>query len=197
MTALPEPGTPVVVVLRSPEPVQWQGVLVALRDASLAIRVTNPPAAWNSMLPYSVICGVPGSRFMAPANFVAHNGSVAAFKITTRWKPLDLRKAPRFSTDLSCEVRSVLGSSRQTGRIIDISAGGAAVALDAKPGGSQVEIGIWANGYGAHMLCDVVGSSVVGEDTILRLRFAEMSAPQAAFVRQLVGQLLEAESEAS
>ena len=197
MSALPEPGMPVVIVLRAPEPVQWQGELVALRDASLAIRVNAPPAQWNSMLPYAVICGVPGSRFSAPAVFVANNSSVAAFRMTAKWKPLDLRRAPRFSTDLKCEVRSVLGNSRQMGRVIDISTGGAAVALDTKPGGSQVEVGVWANGYSAHILCDVVGSSEVGSETVLRLRFKDMTPPQAAFIRQLVNQLVEAEAQAS
>lgn len=188
---------PVVIVLRGPEPVQWQGELVAIRDASLAIRVTAPPASWNSMLPYSVICGVAGSRFSAPAHFVANNATVAAFRVTAKWKPLDLRRAPRFATDLKCEVKSVLGNSKQMGRVVDISAGGAAVAVDARPGGSLVEVGVWANGYSAHILCDVVGTGDGGTETVLRLRFRDMTPPQAAFIRQLVHQLMEAEAKAS
>ncbi len=197
MRALPEPGTPVVLVLRSANAVQWQGVLIALRDGAMAIRVKDPPQSWDTTLPYAVICGVPGSRTTAPATLVARNGDVAAFKVTGRWRPLDLRRARRFATDLSCEVKSVLGNSKQTGRIVDISAGGAAVSLESRPGGSQVEIGIWANGYAAHLLCDVLGSSNPGNHTVLHLRFRDLTAPQAAFVRQLVGQLTEAESQAS
>jgi hypothetical protein len=193
----PEAGMPVVVVLRSTEPQNWQGEIVALRDASLAIRVTNAPGSWNAMLPYVVICGTPGSRFSAPANYVARNGDVAAFKLTSRWKPLDLRRDPRFATDLKAEVRSALGNSRQMGRIIDISAGGAAVAVDTRPGGSQVEIGIASNGYAARFLADVLHTNEVGSETILHLRFRDMTPPHRAFIRQLVAWLIETEARAS
>ena len=197
MSVTPEPGAPVVVVLRSSEPVQWQGEIVALRDASLAVRLPKAPDSWNSLLPYMIICGQPGSRFTAQASFVARNGDVAAFKLTSRWKPLDLRRDQRFSTDLRAEVRSVLGSSRQDGRIIDISLGGAAIAVETRPGGSQIEIGMAANGYGARLLCDVLSSSEVGSDTVLHVRFRDLTPPQHAFIRQLVAGLLQATVKAS
>lgn len=197
MSEMPEPGMPVVIVLRAPEPQQWHGKIVALRDASLAIRVATPPAHWNSMLPYAVICGAPGGRFTAPARFVANNATVAAFKIAADWRPLDLRRSPRFATDLKCEVRSILGNSRQAGRVIDVSSGGAAVAVDTKPGGSRVEVVIWANGYTATVLCEVVGTVEAGTETVMRLRFKDLTPPQAAFVRQLVQRLIEAEARAS
>jgi hypothetical protein len=95
-------------------------------------------------------------------------------------------------------VRSVLGSSRQEGRLIDVSFGGAAVALDSRPGGSQVEVGLWADGYGARLLCDVVSSNTgPSGETLLHLRFREPSAPQQAFIRQLVALLIETSAEAS
>ena len=188
---------PVVVVLRSPQPVQWQGEIVALRDASMAVRVVNAPPSWEPMLPYTVICGMPGSRLTAGAAFVARNGDVAAFKLTARWKPLDLRRDHRFATDLQAEVRSVLGNSRQQGRIIDISLGGAAVVVGAKPGGSQVEVGIAAQGYAARLLCDIISSAQAGEETVIHLRFRDLTPPQQAFIRQLVGWLVEVEAQAS
>lgn len=197
MSVTPEAGMPVVVVLRSPQPIQWQGEIVALRHASLAVRVTKAPGAWNSMLSYVVICGSPGSRFTAEANFVARNGEVAAFKLTSRWKPLDLRRDPRFATDLRAEVRSVLGNSRQDGRIIDISLGGAAVAVETRPGGSQLEVGIAADGYAARILCDVLSSSQAGAETILHLRFRDLTPAQQAFIRQFVATLVQAQSKAS
>lgn len=197
MSVTPEPGTSVVVVLRGPEPVQWQGEVVALRDASLAVRVVKPPQSWDSMAPYVVICGNPGSRFTAEAHFVARNADVAAFKLASRWRALDLRRDPRFNTDLKAEVRSVLGNSRQEGRIIDVSMGGAAVAVETRPGGSQVEVGVAANGYAARILCDVLSSSQVGTETILHLRFRDMTPPQAAFIRQLVAALVAAHAKAS
>ena len=197
MSATPEPGMPVVVVLRSPQPVQWQGELVAVRDAALAIRVARAPESWDTMLPYYIICGTPGSRFKAPANFVARNGDTAAFKLESSWRALDLRRDPRFSTDLAAEVRSVLGNSRQPGRVIDISLGGAAIATATKPGGSQVEIGITAQGYSARVLCDLLSSSQVGSETVLHLRFRDLTPPHQAFIRQLVSWLTEANAQAS
>jgi hypothetical protein len=197
MNVVPEAGMPVVVVLRAAEPVHWQGEIVALRDASVAIRVANAPAGWNPMLPYVVICGTPGSRFSAPATYVARNSDVAAFKLTSRWKALDLRRDPRFATDLKAEIRSVLGNSRQQGRIIDISAGGAAVAVDTRPGGSQVEVGIATNGYAARITADVLHTTQVGSETVLHVRFRDMTPPHQAFIRQLVAWLIENEAKAS
>jgi hypothetical protein len=197
MSATPEPGMPVVVVLRAPQPIQWQGELVAIREASLAIRVTKAPEEWDSTLPYFVICGTPGSRFKAPVSFVARNGAVAAFKVQSRWQALDLRREQRFVTDMTAEVRSVLGNSRQPGRIIDISLGGAAIATETKPGGSQIEVGINAQGYSARVHCDVISTSQSGTETVLHLRFKDLTPPHQAFIRQLVGWLVESDAMAS
>jgi hypothetical protein len=194
MSVMPEPGMPVVVVLRSADPKQWTGEVVALRDSSLAIRMPAAVDSWNAALPFMVICGEPGGRFSAPARFVARKDAVAAFKLLARWKALDLRRSPRFTTDFKAEVRSVLGTSRQSGRVVDISAGGAAVAVDQRPGGNQIEVGITANGYSARIVCDVLHTSEVGTETILHVRFHEMSAPHQAFIRQLVASLIEAEA---
>ena len=183
-----------VVVLRPSPPVQWQGVVVALKDTSLAIRLHEPPASWDAEQQYLVISGIPGSRVSAHTRFVATNGAAVAFRLTSRWKQLDLRSSPRFATDLKAEVRSVLGSSRQPGRVVDISLGGAAVAVDARPGGSQIELGIAANGYSARLVCDVLNISQAGAETVLHVRFHEMSAPHQAFVRQLVASLVDAEA---
>jgi hypothetical protein len=161
------------------------------------VRVTKAPDSWNQLLPYVIICGMPGSRSTAEASYVARNADVAAFKLLSRWKPLDLRRDPRFSTDLQAEVRSVLGSSRQPGRIIDISMGGAAVAVESRPGGSQLEISVATNGYAARILCDVQSSSQAGTETVLHLRFRDLTPPQQAFIRQLVAALVQSQARAS
>jgi len=191
------PGPPVVVVLKSSPPQQWQGEVVALRDGSIAVRVPNPPAPWQSDARYVLISGVPGSRLSAAARLIASNGGAVAFRLLTEWKPLDFRRDARFSTDLTAEVRSVLGNSRQPGRVIDISVSGAAVAVDARPGGSQVEIGIWANGYSSSLVCDVIGHVEGDAETTLRLRFVSPTPPQQAFLRQLVASLMEQDEQAS
>ena len=72
-----------------------------------------------------------------------------------------------------------------------------AVVLDAKPGGSQVEVVIAAQGYAARLLCDIISSAQAGEETVIHLRFRDLTPPQLAFIRQLVGWLVEVEAQAS
>lgn len=194
MSAVPPPGTPVVVVQRTASPRQFQGELIAFRDGSMAVRVAAGPATWDPATPYSVIWGAPGSRSICNVAFVASKDSAVAFKAVSALKAIDLRRDQRFNFEINVEVRSVLGTSRQSGRLMDISAGGAAVAVDAKPGGSQVEIGLQANGYSARLLCDVVNTHVSADQTVLHLRFKDLSPPQQAFVRNLVGRLIESEA---
>lgn len=131
---------------------------------------------------------------MAHATFTARKDNVAAFRMTSNWKQIDLRKDHRFDLDLVAEVRSVLGNSRQVGRLVDISVSGAAVAVDSRPGGSQIEVGMRVNGYSARLLCDVISSTGSDDHTVLHLRFRDMTPPQLAFVRQLVGHLMEREA---
>lgn len=190
----PPPGTPVVVVQRTGVPKQWQGELVAFRDATLAVRMSGWPQSWDPAVPYSVIWGAPGSRSICNAAYVASKGEAVALRVTSALKSIDLRKDTRFSVELVAEVRSVLGNSRQQGRLIDVSAGGAAVAVDSRPGGSQIEIGLQANGYAARLLCEVVNTSTSGEQTVLHLRFKDLSPPQQAFVRNLVGRLVDSQA---
>lgn len=194
MSAVPPPGTPVVLVQRTANPRQFQGELIAFRDGTMAVRLADGPRTWDPATAYSVIWGAPGSRSICNVSFVACKDSAVAFRTVSALKPIDLRRDQRFNFELNVEVRSVLGTSRQTGRLIDISAGGAAVAVDARPGGSQVEVGLQANGYAARLLCDVVNSHDSGDQTVLHLRFKDLSPPQQAFVRNLVGRLVESQA---
>lgn len=193
----PGTGESVLVVLHAARPIQCQAVLIAARENSIAVRVDGAPESWARGTAVSVIHGPRGQRYSAAAALVARTGDVLAFKLTTPWRPLDGRRAPRFETDLKAEVRSVLGNSRQEGRLIDISLGGGALLVPARPGGSQVELGLWTNGYGAHLLCEVVGATPHDEETLLHLRFKDLSPPQNAFIRQLIARLAEADSAAA
>ncbi|MEO8541517.1 MAG: PilZ domain-containing protein [bacterium] len=188
---MPPPGTPLVVVQRTAQPKQWQGELIAFRDATLAARITGGPPSWDSAPAYSLIWGTPGSRSMCNATFVANNGTAAAFRVTSAIKAIDLRRDTRFNLELNAEVRSVLGGSRQQGRLVDISSGGAAVAVESRPGGSQIEIGLQADGYSARLLCEVLSTTTSDSQTILHMRFRDLTPPQQAFVRNLVGRLVE------
>jgi hypothetical protein len=145
-----------------------------------------------------LILGVPGSRTFAICSFVAAKTDVAAFRINTHWRPLDLRKDRRFQTDLQAEVRSVLGTSRQPGRLVDVSLGGLAVAVESRPGGSQLDVNLWNGGYSALVPCELVRATPNEKgQTVLHLRFRDLTPPQQAFVRQFVASLMTAEGEAS
>lgn len=184
------PGKPLSIVRRSDPPEQWAADIVAVRDDSVALRLTSPVTAWDPEQMYLLICGVSGSRHVAPATYFAHRNTAVAFKLRGPWKPLDLRKDKRFQVDMQVEVRSVLGSSRQTGRLVDISMGGLAVAVETRPGGNQLEVRLWSGGFSAQVVCDVVRATHQDGRTVLHLRFSELTPPQAAFVRQLIDMLM-------
>jgi hypothetical protein len=198
MATIVEPGTALTVVRRSSPPQQWTASVVVSREDSIAARVNAPPAAWDADFPYMLILGVPGWRTFAICSFVAAKNDVAAFRINTHWRPLDLRKDRRFQTDLQAEVRSVLGTSRQPGRLIDISLGGLAVAVESRPGGSQLDVNLWNGGYSAMVPCELVRATPNDNgQTVLHLRFRDLTPPQQAFVRQFVASLMSGEGEAS
>jgi len=194
MSVMPPVGTAVVLVQRSAPPLQWQGELVAVKGTTLAVRLNTGAGSLDATNGFSIIWGAPGSRKLCQVTVVASNDRAVALKLASMPKQIDLRRDERFRLELNIEVRSVLGNSRQQGRLIDISAGGAAISVDARPGGSQVEIGVHANGYGARLLCDVINAREEDDQTVLHLRFKDLSPPQQAFVRNLVGWLVEAQA---
>lgn len=190
-------GKPLTIVRRSDPPAQWPADIVAVRDDSVALRLAEPEAPWDPGAVYMLICGNSGSRHVAPAAYFAHKNGAVAFKLRGPWKALDFRKDRRFQAELQAEVRSVLGTSRQPGKLIDISMGGLAVAVEVRPGGAQVEVRLWASGFSAQVVCDVVRATEGDDGTVLHLRFHELTPPQTAFVRQLISSLMAEEQQAS
>jgi PilZ domain-containing protein len=182
-------GTPLVVFQRETPKVQWTGVVVAARSGGCAARISSPPQ-WDAAAQLMLIAGTPGKRWVASGRFAAAQGEVVGFSLVSSWQPFDLRKSPRVSADLQAEVRSVLGQSKQPGRLIDISAGGMAVSVATKPGGSALEVAIWANGYAAQLPCEVISSNQADGGVVLHLKFQPLSPPQQAFVRQVVATLM-------
>lgn len=198
MASVVAPGTPITIVRRSSPPEQWTAAVVVGREDSIAARVTNPPAAWQPDVSYMVIQGAQGSRTFAICSFVAAKNDVAAFRFATHWRPLDLRKDRRYPADLQVEVRSVLGTSRQPGRLVDISMGGLAVTVETRPGGSQLEVNLWNGGYSASVPCELVRPTPAANGhTVLHLRFRDLTPPQQAFIRQFISSLQAAQGEPS
>ncbi len=192
-----EPGMQITVVRRTEPPAQWVADIVAVRGDSVALRMRDEEPPWSADSSYLLICGKPGKRSLAPASYFAHKNTAVAFKLRGPWKPLDLRKDKRFQADMQVEVRSVLGSSRQPGRLVDISMGGLAVAVDSRPGGNQIEVRLWSGGYSAQVMCDVVRATAAEGTSILHLRFSDLTPPQAAFIRQLIAGLVTESAQAS
>lgn len=184
------PGSVVTIVKRSTPPEQWSATVVVSREDSIAARAASPPAAWDPGHPYMISFGPQGARFYAICSFVASKDDVAAFRLTTPWRQLDRRARRRHAVDLPLEVRSVLGSSRQPGQLVEISLGGLAIRVPALPGGSQLEVNLWNGGYAATVPCERIRAEEAPQGGhILHLRFRDLSPLQNAFVRQFIASL--------
>ncbi|KAA0237476.1 PilZ domain-containing protein [bacterium] len=194
-------GAPVLVIQPGGEPpLQVRGVALTGIGPVLAVRLESP---WPGMPggEVALIAGEPGARIVARGRLLEARASVASIEITAPWKHVDRRRGQRFATELEAEVRSVLGQSRQKGTITDVSLTGMAVVTAAKPGGREVAIVTQAGAYSATLPCELVQASRSGEGVTLHLKFRELTAAQAAFVRNLVAaaqsRLLHERSEAS
>ncbi|WP_322796489.1 PilZ domain-containing protein [Tepidiforma sp.] len=197
MERQPGPGTPVTVVRRGDPPAQWAGEIAAIREGGVAVRVVDGPAEWDAGARYSVVALAEGAKLVLAAAYLARNERAVAFRALGPWQRLEQRRHPRYPVDLRAEVRSVLGNSRQGGRVVDISLGGMAVRVPARPGGRQVRVGVTAGVYSSELLCTMVGTEEQADGVLLRLAFAELLPTQRAFVRQLIAGLEEASRRAA
>ena len=189
MAQFPVPGTPVTVVLRSTQPAQWAGEVAAVRDGGLAVRIDGAMPAWDPDAEY-VLVALDGTRRMTQrAAYIGHTERAVAFRSLGPWQQVYRRQYPRYRAEYRVEVRSVLGSSRQDGRMVDISMGGMAVRVPSRPGGRQVQVRVWAGAFSSELLCAVVGAEEQDGEVLLRLQFVELLPAQRAFVRQVVEEL--------
>ena len=184
---LPQAGSnPIVVVdAASKPPKQSVGAVVTSRELLIAARFPDG-TSFAEGRSFLLINGQLGSRTVARGHWVRSEGSVAVFRLEAAFAPFDARKAARIPTNLLIEVRSAIGGSRQPGTMVDVSQGGMAVVVDAKPGGKSIFVVLAADGYSATLPCETVGAREQGEQTLLHLRYEELTASQTAFVRHLV-----------
>jgi hypothetical protein len=177
----------VVVAVRVGQvpPQQCGGVIVTSHALVLAARFPEgaPFADGESVL---LLQGALGERQVARANWMRTQDDIAVFRLKAPFKPFDARKDGRIPAEFRAEVRSVIGGSRQSGLILDVSHGGLAVAVGARPGGKAIQVVVGANGYSATLPCEMMGTTQQDEYTILHLRFDSLSLSQQAFVRQMV-----------
>lgn len=197
MSEFPKPGTPVTVILRAGAGPQWRGEIAAVRDGGLAVRVAGEMPAWDGRAVYVIVAQRGTERLRLEGVYIGHTGSAVAFRALGAWQPVNRRAHPRFAAGYRAEVRSVLGTSRQDGQLVDISLGGAAVRVESRPGGRQVLVRVYAGAFSSELLCDVVGADEGNDGTVLHLSFAELAPAQRAFVRQIVEELSGQERQAS
>jgi len=183
------PGTPVVVMQRSVSPpVQHQATLASTRELVVALRLASP-TVFHSGEDVLLVAGELGARKVVSARFAMVRDDVAVFRMLREWQDFDPRAHPRLPADITAEIRSVLGTSRQSARVIDVSLGGLGVEVATKPGGREMEVHLTVEGFAARLPCEIVNAESTDGGVLLHLRFAELTPVQHAFVRNMVGSL--------
>lgn len=191
-----EAGASVVVMLAAVRPPELRPASVlACRGERIVVRFESGFGVELDAIAL-VIHGTLGHRLVARAQCSGTKEGVYAFRIISAWQPFDGRLAPRYSMALPAEVRSVLGSSRQAGQLLDISLGGASVVVPTRPGGKSVDLGLTSGGFASRLPCEVVGTTERDDSVILHMRFEALAPPQTAFLRRLIA-LAESELAAS
>ncbi len=185
------------VILRSPEAVQWPGEVAAVREGGIAVRLAGEMPEWDPAATYALVALHGNVRMTQLAAYIGHSQRAVAFRSLGPWEPVYRRKYPRYRADYRVEVRSVLGNSRQDGRMVDISMGGMAVRVGSRPGGRQVQVRVWAGAFSSELLCMVVGSEEEEAGVLLRLQYVELLPAQRAFVRQVIEELAGPEAAAA
>ncbi len=183
------PGTPATVVLREGGGRQWTGDIAAVRNGGLAVRLQGELPAWDARAVYLIVVRRGEERWRLAAAYIGQSGNAVAFRALGDWQPMDRRAHPRFTAGHRVDVRSVLGTSRQDGHLVDISLGGAAVHVESRPGGRQVCVRVYAGAFSSELLCNVVSAEERDGGTVLHLSFAELAPAQRAFVRQIIEEL--------
>lgn len=186
---MPVTGTTVAVIWRSKAgPGSARGRLRTIAGDGVAVDIDGE-LPWEPDSEVLLVAGEVGHRQVAKARYVMSRGNVAIFNLTVHFRPFDLRGQTRYPVFAKTEVRSVLGQSRQSGQVLDISLGGLAVEVGSKPGGKIVEVPLQLYGYAATLPCEVVGAAGEEGHVILHLKFAELTPAQLAFVRNALERL--------
>lgn len=181
-----EQGASVVVMLAAVRPPELHSATVLAAKGHRIVVRFQPGFTVELDASALVICGRIGNRFVASARCSGTKDGVFGFQLALPWRPFDGRLAPRYEMSLQAEVRSVLGGSRQTGRLVDISLGGAAVEVSVRPGGKSLELGLTSGGFSSRLPCEVMNTTGEEGAVVLHLRFEALAPPQIAFLRRLV-----------
>ncbi len=172
-----------VVRLAEDGPCQFKGALVALDGGEATVRIAGGAkfAAEESVV---LVRGTVGSRKFAPAAWVRSERGCDVFSLAAQFEPFDARRDPRFPIRLATEVRQ--GGECCPGVMLDVSQGGAAVAVHRRPEGQSLDLAISYRGFSARLPCQVVGISAAAGIPVLHLKFELVNSAERAFVRELV-----------
>ncbi len=181
-----ERGASLVVMLPGRRPPELRGASVLAAKGRRIALVFSTGERVEAGAEVLLIHGAVGDRLGARARCIGAKEAAFVLQVLGPWQSFDGRSDPRFQVDLEVEVRSVLGGSRQTGTVVDISLGGAAVRVASRPGGKAIELGVNAAGFASHLPCEVVGVTEGETSVVLHLRFEALAPPQRAFLRNLV-----------
>jgi hypothetical protein len=184
----PLAGDNVVVSRRGGLAGNREGIFVGQRGFTISLRLEgNAFADGEDVL---MACGPVGFRAAALARAVGEEGGIARFTRLSAWRAVDTREHPRYRTQLRATIRRTSGNVH--GNVLDISRGGAAIAVSELPGGNRLEVRVGTSHKAPLLPCRVVSFTDSEAQTVLHLRFEELAPPAVAYVDQLVAEVCSA-----
>lgn len=190
MTISPRAGDQAIVVVPGTEPprqlpgrfARVRGNLVAVVLDRVLPRSSLPRENESVVLVHSNGKG----RRATPGRYVGLNDAGAWFHVSTAWRPVEERSAPRVATCVECEVVSRPFGLHERGAIADISETGARVIVDTAVAEGKAELQV-AHDRGRVILpCRILAHEPAGPRVMLRLQFLDLNAPQRRAVARLV-----------
>ena len=184
---IPEAGDATTVMQRGVgSPLSWEGSFDRQRGFQIAVNGSDvcPFELEEDVL---LASGRIGSRLASLARFKGLHGGRAIFTKLSPWRPVDTRANPRYRTQMSAQVRD--DSVDLPAVVLDVSLGGAALAMTAVPQGLMFEVKIGTRPDAPFLPCRLVSRSEQGEAEVLHVRFGTMTVQSHASVAQLVGEL--------
>ena len=189
-----EPTQSIVVIRRPglPDTLPLVGRVIE-EDGPALITELEDSDDWVAGEAVLVMIPQDGKRIVAAAELIDLDGDRRVFRTIGPWRPLDRREFPRYATEMRGEVVGEDGEWLFA-QILDISLGGARLAVSELPEGRHIEISIWALGQRESLPCTVVACIEAQLGYEVRVHFGALSVPHLRLVRDLVALLATVES---
>ncbi len=187
MTGLQDSTTETVVIVRRPGEARSLPVTGELvrRDGPAFITSLSADADWVTGEAVLIIVTNEGQRVVAAGEFVDCEGSWPVFRAIGPWRPLNRRESPRYATELRAEVVDQDGGWAFA-QVMDISLGGARLAVSDDVNAGEVEVAFWALGQRGSLPGRVVSTSRGQLGFEIRVRFGDLSVEQYRLLGDLV-----------